>query len=237
MRTAPGHAAREKRRDMQNSENTQAGPSTGETIRRAAFKLLMEQGYAKTSYSSIAAATGQSRSLVQYYYPKKERLLTEFTLSLLELAERYMDENGLRTGLCFTDFSISGYMYFYFLLENEQLRPLAHDIMANRATSCAVNEVLVQWQGRSEELAAYSPERIAEGVLLAMGGAYEIINHHLEHGLAIDIPTLLCSAISAYMHHLGLDTASYEASFGGYLLSDSEVAAANLYIMQHLLAG
>lgn len=40
-------------------------------IRCNAFSLLMQRGYAKTSYTAIAELSGRKRTLVQYYYPKR----------------------------------------------------------------------------------------------------------------------------------------------------------------------
>lgn len=218
-----------------NRRGRKSGDSeNGELITRAAFELLMEKGYTDTSYADIARRCGRTRSLVQYYYPKKELILSDFVLRLLQLSEDYLQEHDLGTDSCFVDFSITGYMHFCFLLNNEDLRPLTLDISSLRSASSSIIELMESWVIRYDELSGFSSDEVLDAVLLSMGGAYEFMNYHLKEQLPIDVADLLRRTIAAFMFQLGFDTADFEAEFETHLLSDEVIADANEYILAHI---
>lgn len=169
----------------------------------AAFRLLIDKGYEKTSYTDIARESGCTRALVQYHYPKKDEFVTAFVDRLLEAVDAQLHARDLVTGSCFVDFSITGYLYFNFLLSNEALRPLALDLIAQRDTSLISIERMAAWQHRSEELADIDDAVIRDAVLLAVGGAHELIYHHLTSGIPIDLRMLLARTIGTYALLLG----------------------------------
>ena len=214
-------------RKSRDSEN-------GELITRAAFELLMEKGYTDTSYADIAKRSGRTRSLVQYYYPKKEGMIYDFALRLLQLTEDYLEEHSLGTDSCFTDFSVTGYMIFSFLLNNEDLRPLTTDITAQRGSSGPIIELMQGWVSNYDELSGFETEEVLDAVLLSVGGAYELVYHHLKAGKPIDVPDLLKRTIAAFMFQLGFPTEEYEAEFESYLLSDEVLADVYDYIRAHV---
>ena len=209
-------------------------PENGDLITKAAFELLMEKGYADTSYADIAKRSGKTRSLVQYYYPKKEALLSEFMLRSLELSGDYMEEHALGTDSCFIDFAVMGHMHFHFLLANEDLRPLALDITSQRPASQAVIEVMHRWGCEYEELKDLPRQTTLDAYLLSLGGAYELTSQHLRAETPIDIPDLLKRTITTFMFQLGFPTEDFEAEFETHLLSDEVIDDANEYILEHI---
>lgn len=174
--------------------------SKKELILHAAFRLLMEKGYKNTSYSDIAYESNCTRALVQYHYPKKDYFITAFVDRLLEAVDEQVRSRGLMTGSCFTDFSITGHLYFNFLLANEGLRPLALDLIE---ASLIVIERMEAWQHRYPELDDLDDALILDAVLCAVGGAHELIYHHLMHDIPIDLHLLLARTISSYALLLG----------------------------------
>ena len=104
---------------QRQAERMENEPNKRSFILSQAFGLLMEKGYAKTSYTDIAKACQLTRPLVQYYFPKKEMFMQEFIERLIELCNTYLRQHKLNTGYCFVDFYLTGTMYFTFLLENE----------------------------------------------------------------------------------------------------------------------
>ncbi len=61
-------------------------------IRRAIWGLFVEQGYAKTSFSAVAQRAGLQRSIVQYYFSKKEDFATIVNAQVSETIMAAVDE-------------------------------------------------------------------------------------------------------------------------------------------------
>lgn len=203
-------------------------------IRRAAFGLLMSKGFSKTSYSDIAEASGCTRALVQYYFPKKEELLNEFISRLIVLSDMHLVNRGLKTDSCFIDFYVTGYMHFYFLLENSAILPLTRDVIARRAHSQTALSLMVDWTTRYEELANKNPTDITAAVFMSVGGAYEYIAYQLDSGKSVDIPLLLERTIGSFMHLLGFDEDDFIARHALHLLSEDDIRAINTCLLQEM---
>lgn len=205
-----------------------------ELIRCSAFKLLMNKGFSKTSYSDIAHASGCTRALVQYYFPKKEELLNDFVSRLIILSDRHLVNRNLKTDSCFIDFYVTGYMHFYFLLENDDVMPLTRDIIARRAHTQTALSLMVAWMKRYEEMAPKSQDDITAAMFISVGGAYEYIAYQLDLGNDIDIPLLLERTIGSFMHLLGFDEHDFRARHASHLLSEADIRAINECLLQEI---
>lgn len=207
-----------------------------QAIRRAAFSLMMEKGFSRTSYTDIAEASGCTRALVQYYFPKKDRIIVEFIERVLELSEEYIVRRGMKTDSCFEDFYLTGYIHFYVLLNNESLLPLTRDIVSSRERSAITISEMERWQHRYPEFEGIDSARITDAILFSIGGAYELINHHLANGLPIDIPLLLDRAISTYAANLGMESLLKRQGQDAPPLDDAAIEEANAFLLQNILA-
>ncbi len=210
------------------------GVDKKDIIRRAAFKLLMSKGFSKTSYSDIAEESGCTRALVQYYFPKKEELLNDFISRLLILSDRHLVNRGLKTDSCLLVFYVTGYLHFFFLLENSAILPLTRDIIARRTHSQTALSLMVDWTSRYDELACKDQEDITTAVFLAVGGAYEYIAYRLDSGESIDIPLLLERIIGSFMYLLGFNGDDFIARHARHLLSESDIHAINACLLQEM---
>lgn len=208
--------------------------SKQDAILSHAFALLMEKGYTKTSYTDIAKACGLTRPLVQYYFPKKELFMQKFIERLLELCNAYLHQHKLNTGSCFTDFYLTGSMYFTFLLENETMIPLTKDLIATRSATESISSVMAQWVASQEELQGYGYRTVETAVIASMGGVYDLIFHRLSEGEPDDIPSLLTWAIKATMTQLGMDDSRAAADFEKHVFSPATAKAANEYLLKEM---
>lgn len=59
------------------------------------------------------------------------------------------------------------------------------------------------WRHRSQELADIDDATILDAVLLSVGGAHELIHHHLANEIPIDLRMLLTRTIGSYALLLG----------------------------------
>ncbi|MBQ1545572.1 MAG: TetR/AcrR family transcriptional regulator, partial [Clostridia bacterium] len=66
-------------------------------IQSIAFNLFRASGYNETSFTDIANASGAKRSLVQYYFPKKENLIYIYINKALDLASEMVEGNPFVT--------------------------------------------------------------------------------------------------------------------------------------------
>lgn len=197
---------------------------------------MIEKGYAKTSYTDIANRSGCTRALVQYYFPKKDAFITDFVDQLLACVDNYASKAKLTCGSCFIDFSVTGFLYFQFLLKNEQLRPLALDLITHRGTSRISIERMASWQHRYKELAGIDDSVITDAVLMAVGGAHELIYHHLENNLEIDIRLLVGRTISTYIALLGLNVDEFNDQLKSHRVSEEAAKKANAKILQQMMS-
>lgn len=204
-------------------------------IRRNAFSLLMEQGYAKTSYANIAQRSGCNRSLVQYYYPKKSQILIDFVERLIECSYDFMMLRHAESGNCFLDFFVTGQIHFYVLLKNPPLEPLTRDIVANRETSSAIIALLADWQHHHSGVEGIDSNVMLDSITFAMGGAYEYVYRCLADDQEIDVGALLSRTIRAYIVGLEVDPASFDADKNSFRLDAGFLTQANEYVLEHLL--
>lgn len=199
-----------------------------------AFYLLMEKGYAKTSYTDIANACDFTRPLVQYYFPKKEMFMQEFIERLIELCNSYLRQHKLNTGYCFVDFYLTGTMYFTFLLQNEAIIPLTKDLVSTRAATEAISSVMAKWVASHEELQGFGYQEVETAVIVSMGGVYDLVFHHLSKGEPDEIPSLLNWAIQATMKQLGLGTKGLAENFKEHALPLQVAEDANGYLLREM---
>lgn len=203
-------------------------------IRNNAFSLLMEQGYAKSSYADIAKRSGCKRSLVQYYYPKKNQILLEFVERLIQCSYDFMALRHAESGSCFLDFFTTGQIHFYVLLKNETLLPLTRDIVANRETSNAIISLMADWQRKHPGAEKIDQDRILPSIAFSMGGAYECIYLNLSQQQEIDIPQLLSHTIRSYIVELGIDPSAFDGDKEKFELDKAFLAEANKYVIENL---
>lgn len=115
-----------------------------EKIKKAACKLLIENGYKKTDYTKIAEAAGETRSLVQYYFPEKIRIACAFFDYTLTLAINKLYEDG-RSSKCDMHFGVPfqiGQLEFSFLQMTDGMRQLTREMLESRAFDEFVNREL-----------------------------------------------------------------------------------------------
>lgn len=205
-----------------------------DVIRRNAFSLLMQQGYAKTSYTAIAELSGCKRALVQYYYPKKSQFLLDFVQKLIECSYEFIARKHAESGDCFVDFFTTGQIHFHVLLRNESLKALTQDIVSHREISRAIVGLMAKWQHGRPGTSDIDEGRILNGITFAMGGAYEYLYRCLADDEGVDIAWLLSRTVRSYIVELGIDPADFEKKAAKFKLDEAFLAEANRYVLEGL---
>ncbi len=157
------------------------------------------QGYDATSYSSIAAACGISRNLVQYHFPKKETLAIAYMERVLGQAMRSI---GLEEGQVRGDaeaIAAVGTAFFEELLASAGTRTFLLDVISSRALTEGVLAFNTEWAiGHFDVTGGCDMARLRHVVILKMGGFYELLYHCLKSGEPMDVAAELRGVVDAF---------------------------------------
>ena len=222
---------------MARAKNIQAR----ETIKLAAYHLLMEKGYNKTTYSEIASACGCERTSIQYYFPNKKLIIQEFLFRLLSLSEEYVNDKYTKHENDFINLYLISQVYFAFFLYDDEFNQLTLDFLSSRLISEAVidfnldwilSSYMKNWQGPEKNM---KKEDIEEIIVLTMGGVYELIYRNLRNGNRNNIPRLMKKALESFM--VGMDVPDKESLdvSEGNALSDKDLYEAKCYLIKAVL--
>lgn len=181
-----------------------------ERIYRAAVELFLQQGFSKTSYAAIADACGTSKSMVQHYFPKKELFIDRYFAQILDgLNERAVeladDPDDVLEVFC-----LMGLMHFSQLLDADEMRALADDIVESRALTNSIVAAERTWarERLSERKGTVSA---ADALTVSLGGAYELIYQYRQQGAPLSAGYVERAAIVPFALTMGFDRGRTEA--------------------------
>lgn len=166
-------------------------PEERARIRDVAFGVFARQGFENSSFSDIAKAASVSKSLVQYYFPKKEQFLDDFIDRSLAVVDDIVTED--------LDYEFNhelgklyaiGYAQFYFAMYNDRMNTLRMDIIRDRANTEMVVEQGVYWIIRhTDSLPSALPveeELVRKTIIYVVGGAFDYMYDCMSKGVTID---------------------------------------------------
>ena len=180
-------------------------------IQNEAFSLLSKKGFNKTSLSDIANEAKISKSLVQYYYPKKEQLISEFVdLSLNYVYKLIKEDSTLHFASEFDMIYGVGYAQFYFIMYNPLASKFALDILRDRENTTIVVDNTVNWiHQKAKDLLSQSKLSLLEETNLftfTVGGAFEYLYKALKNKEEINTDFISRMAMSLVGPELQLIT-------------------------------
>lgn len=206
-----------------------------ERILAAAWMSFRENGYDATSYHLIADACGIGRNLVQYHYPKKERLASLF---FDELLERSLDALSLATGDLDDNFASIYTLctcYFQFLLQDGGYGKLLRDIVRDRELMTRTIPLNADWVlGHLHHRGDVSAARVTNGVVGSLGSFYALLYHALGNDRAFDIARELVPVMQAFMGADGYTQTEIERNAVRMRLDPTRVAVAVHRLNQQL---
>ncbi|WEY47674.1 TetR/AcrR family transcriptional regulator [Weissella confusa] len=195
-------------------------------IRRAIWGLFVEQGYAKTSFSAVAQRAGLQRSIVQYYFSKKEDFATIVNAQVSEtimaaVDELYPDVDKL------SRYYLAIQIYFYTFFHSKEMRQFNLDILENRRLADAAMFQQINWS--LELLSAHKvvePAKLDINLINAWGGFTEVMYHGLLYQREIDIPVGVAKLVKLVAANSGYDEAIIDATMQQYCLSEPAIKQA-----------
>lgn len=172
-------------------------------VRRASFRLFMEQGYTKTTYRSIAEACGRERSTVQSLFPEKSLLATDLLNRLVYGCQKFSEENGLASDNPISSLKVIGRLYFGFLLSSV-MRRFTVDVAADRSITSSSLLFNEDWVREFLSIEGADLDRCMNSFVLAMGGGYEIVYQDLKALVSVSVPDMVDMIIKSFVANSGV---------------------------------
>ncbi len=152
-------------------------------LTQVAFNLFRKKGYDDTSFNDIAKSANIQKSMVQYYFPKKENLIHLYTQRVLSKAYKLVQAQ-------YPDFDTidqiytTGYLVFSFFYRDNQTEHLVKTILEQRGnTSMAIDEVIKWAMGHLDTDDEDVKHRLSKAIVYAAGGGCEYVYYVLSHNI------------------------------------------------------
>ncbi len=199
---------------MSRKRNTENEEHIGKT----AFRLFLENGYHKTTYQTIAEASGNERTVVQLYFPKKDYLIIDFLNKLLDISIEYIDHDMPHAENSFVKLFCVGQIYFSFLMKNQNL---TLEVFSDRGITEKILFLNEDWTYNFLRMdPSDKTVELTEDIIMYMGGAYELMYRNIVKGEAVNIPRLLKKVVVGFMTSLGYEPCESEKLLSPYHLTD-----------------
>lgn len=216
----------------------QKATSTKEVIRAAAYELLLQQGYAATSFSRIAERAGVSKSLVQRHLCKKETLMVDFLRDLLDCSDEYLSQRARKTDNYWANLHLIGQVHYAFLLKDEGRRTLMLDILSDRALTEHMISLDTQWAfGYMHAFTEEQKDQLEEDMAMTMAGTYELLYRALVRNRPIDVEGFQRKSLNLTMHMQGMEQSEIDRLLSEGVLSQAERDEGVVFIENHLMGG
>lgn len=200
-------------------------------IRRAAFELFMQQGYAATTYADIAAAVNRERTSVQGFFPKKELLAIDFMNSIVHGNEQFARDEGLLTGDPTADFYVIGQLNISFHVKDRGMRLFTQDALGDRSLMLGTLTYNEEWVERFMDVPGAKRTEVMENYMVAQGGGNELLYKLLASGASVDVHALVGKIIVAFNSLMDIPLGDAPDA-----LADDVVERSNGFLVGYLLA-
>lgn len=167
-----------------------------ESIARAAFRLFREKGFVKTSVKDIADAAGIKKALVRYYFPKKDSFEDLFLTRNLDIANGFVEELGIPDLDVMKRIYLLGFFELYYVCKHETMLKLGKDIMESRELTRYIQKTILTWVLNHNDIPEQEQQKLSDGILYAIGAAFEFIYFHMMEELPFDIREVFHVAVN-----------------------------------------
>lgn len=193
------------------------------------FRLLLNRGYAATSYQAIADEVGTTRALVQHYLPRKELLLRSFIEKLLAFFDEWVVSERGQIGL-WENLALTGQLYFSFLFY-DRARDFAREFLSDRNASLAVIDANKAYQHAKTAEEQEDERFLSDELVRIIGGSYEVVFLHLTEGRSLDPFQEALRIVVAYAELCGQEKEAITEQILPLAFNDQEIerALADLY--------
>ena len=175
-------------------------------LQATAFELFSEKGIEATSYSDIAKNAYVSKSHIQHYFPKKDKLIREFVfksmdcvLSIARQNPAYESLNPLAKLICVD------YIQFYYAMNNDRMIRLSRDILLDRATTQTVIDAGIEYNLLYilRDVPIDNVEELEDATRFLYGGIYDRLYDCLSKREELDIESFIRYGIRILSPYMG----------------------------------
>lgn len=176
-------------------------PEERNRIRDVAFNVFTTKGFENSSFSDIAKEASVSKSLVQYYFPKKEQFINDFIdRSLSVVSQIVTDDLDYEFQHELGKLYAIGYAQFYFAMYNDKMNSLRMDIIRDRAVTETVVKNGIDWIAKhTNAIPIDTPEEeelCRRTLVFVVGGAFDYLYGCMDSGEPIDAAFLSDTAMA-----------------------------------------
>lgn len=166
-------------------------PEERNRIRDVAFNVFSNKGFENSSFSDIAKEASVSKSLVQYYFPKKEQFISDFIdKSLSAVTQIVREDLDLQFDHELGELYAIGYAQFYFAMHNEKMNSLRMDIIRDRGNTEMVVKHGIDWLvSNTKAIQVETPEQVEackKTLVFVVGGAFDYLYDCMLYGVEFD---------------------------------------------------
>lgn len=166
-------------------------PEERNRIMTIAFKVISSEGFNKTTFSDIAASSGVTKSLVQYYFPKKEQFLHEFIKKSLSVCADMVDANpDIDKSNPFARFYAIGLTQYSLIMQNENFNKFILEAISDRNITKLVFDIFLDWTIENTDLLPADPSEREDAINVlqyGIGGAFEYLFNCLDKKIKPDL--------------------------------------------------
>ena len=179
---------------------------TEQAIRSAAWRLFFDRGFAATSYTDLAEASGVSRSLVQRYVPKKELLVGWCVAEIRRAATEVCDEAYPQQLGPLERLYLRGQASIASYFACEGIGRLMLDVLSSRELT---QQTIVEgFRWTVEHTLPNRPELHdidePDEIVMATGGLYELVYVYLFKGRTPDVAAVTLPSVQTFGRVFGV---------------------------------
>lgn len=191
-------------------------PEERNRIRDVAFNVFSNKGFENSSFSDIAKEASVSKSLVQYYFPKKEQFVHDFIdKSLAAVTEIVREDLDIQYEHELGELYAIGYCQFYYAMYNERMNSLRMDIIRDRGNTEMVVKHGIEWLvNNTHAIQVETPEEIErckKTLVFVVGGAFDYLYDCMLYSVPFDVEFLSDAAMELLNPFLSMEFHEGEA--------------------------
>lgn len=171
-------------------------PEERKRIRDVAFNVFARKGYESTSFSDIAKEASVSKSLVQYYFPKKEQFVSDFIDRSLTITEEIIDEDlDYEFKHELAKLFAMGLATYHFSMLNSSMDAMRMDILRDRGSTEIVVRYAIDWifkHTTAFPLETKEQEDMAKKTIVyVVGGTFDYLYDCMMYSVPFDMDFLI----------------------------------------------
>lgn len=175
-------------------KNTQANKNLRVEILKSTENLFVKNGYNAVTYSQIAKEVGISKSLLQYYFPKKTLLLEQIMYANFNqwIASIPVEDTYAKLATFLM-------MFFKFISQNPQIHKFIIEIIENNELFDIFINYFQKWL-TDQNLLSGNQSKIRSALLFALSGGLQL--YRFKDNLKLPVDNITSTIMTSFLSML-----------------------------------